>query len=66
MARSYHRLTFAERTLAEELYKNGATVIEIAESVGVSVPTMYRDLKRGRNPQTGLYEAERAQKALFA
>lgn len=66
MARRYHRLTFAERNLAEDLYKNGATVCEVADLIGVSSQTMRRDLKRGRNPETGLYEAERAQKALFA
>lgn len=48
MASGYHHMTKRQRIEIETLYKNGKTVLEIAEYVGVHRWTIYRELKRGR------------------
>lgn len=64
--RVYHRITFSERQTAEKLYKNGFTNPQVASVIGVHRSTMYSEFKRGYNPETKMYEAERAQQAIFA
>ncbi len=64
--RKYHIITYAERQLAEKMYKQGLSKTQVASVIGVSRAHMFREYKRGLNPETGQYEADRAQKALFS
>lgn len=44
---AWHCLTIAQRREIERLYAAGGTPREIAEAIGVTVATIYRELQRG-------------------
>ena len=48
-------LTFSQRREIERLYAAGARPCEIAEAIGVTTTTVYRDLKRGATGELDEY-----------
>ncbi|MCM1104050.1 MAG: helix-turn-helix domain-containing protein [Clostridium sp.] len=57
--RRYKAITFQDRKVIEEKTKVGISTKELAETIGVHVATMYRELERG-NTENG-YSAIKAQ-----
>mgnify|MGYP003307618932 CR=1 FL=1 len=47
MAKKYKRITLDDRYIIEQKYLEGVSVAEIAEIIGVSQATVYRELARG-------------------
>ena len=45
--RRYKYITFADRKQIAELYRSNARPADIAEQLGVTTATIYRELKRG-------------------
>ena len=60
MKRRCKRISYTDRKLIESRAKQGKSVIEIANEIGVHRMTIYSELKRGGSP----YSADRAQKTL--
>lgn len=63
MARKYRRITYEDRKRIEFLYKNKEPIQCIADMIGVSRPTIYRELERGFDADRN-YSAETAQKKM--
>lgn len=61
--RKYKRLTYSDRQEMEKMTKVGSNPTQIATAIGISVPTVYRELKRGRATaqNIGSYSADAAQ-----
>ena len=69
MARKYKLITPEDREIIEREYGSGVSVVEIADMVGVSTATAYREIARGytdRNDENGrpAYSAATAQAAI--
>lgn len=64
MRKQYHRLTYDERKTMEKMYKNGCTHKDVSKKFDVTLATVYRDYKRGLDPDTNMYDALRAQKTV--
>ena len=47
------------------MYKTGMSIAQVAEQLGVTRSTIYRDYKRGEDNRTHTYSAELAQQNLF-
>lgn len=58
----YNRLTYADRKLLESLLKRNTKVSSIAEIIGCTRSTIYRELKRVQPEQP--YSADVAQQTL--
>ena len=43
----YSRITASDRRTIERMWRDGATIKEISEVVGVTASALYRELKRG-------------------
>lgn len=63
--RKYKRLSYEDRLRAEKMYKTGMSIAQVAEQLGVTRSTIYRDYKRGLDNRTHTYSAELAQQNLF-
>ena len=63
--RRYKRLSYEDRLRAEKMYKTGMSIAQVAEQLGVTRSTIYRDYKRGVDNRTHTYSAELAQQNLF-
>ncbi|WP_275532676.1 helix-turn-helix domain-containing protein [Eubacterium sp. An11] len=63
--RKYKRLSYEDRLRAEKMYKTGMSIAQVAEQLGVTRSTIYRDYKRGVDNRTHTYSAELAQQNLF-
>lgn len=63
--RRYKRLSYEDRLRAEKMYKTGMSHAQIAEQLGVTRSTIYRDYKRGLDSKTHTYSAQLAQQNLF-
>jgi IS30 family transposase len=48
LARKYKILSFTDRQKIAALYSSGERACDIAERIGVSTATVYRDLQRGQ------------------
>lgn len=61
--RKYKRLTYSDRLEMEKLTKAERSPTEIATVIGISVQTVYRELKRGRatGQTVSSYSADAAQ-----
>ena len=59
----YKRISYEDRLNLERLFKSDITKTDISKELGISRETLYKEAKRGLNPETGKYEALRAQKA---
>lgn len=46
--RKYKRLTYSDRLEMEKLTKAERSPMEIATAIGISISTVYRELKRGQ------------------
>ena len=49
--RKYKRLSYEDRLRAEKMYKTGMSIAQVAEQLGVTRSTIYRDYKRGGGQQ---------------
>lgn len=63
MARKYKRLKYEDRQTIERMSRNGSSILEIAETLGVHRDTIYKELARCGATQL-TYSAEAAQKAV--
>lgn len=65
MPRKYRRLKFNDRKLIEQRIKEGCSVIQIADELGVHRDTLYREFDRAGCRQTfAEYTAAAGQNAL--
>ena len=62
MSRKYKRITYEDRKEIEKLINADTKKNVVCEQIGISRGTLFGELKRGTNPNTGEYEALRAQK----
>lgn len=63
MSRKYWKLNYEDRKKIEFLYKSKMPIQGIADMIGVSRQTIYRELKRGFDEDKN-YSAEVAQKKM--
>ena len=61
MRRSYSCLSLEQRLKISEMLAAGNPAKEIAKAIGVHFSTVYRELKRGVNPQTNAYDPHYAE-----
>ncbi len=59
----HHRLNYDDRKFIQQQLKKKQRVVKIAEAIGVSRSTIYKELKRGL--VNGVYVADTAQKNLY-
>ena len=62
--RKYKRISYEDRKKIEKLYKYGDSHQQIADVIGVSRITIYREKKRGWDEDTKSYNADTAQRCL--
>lgn len=67
MAKPYKKITYQDRLEIEKMCWQKKKVIDIAKAIGVHRATIYSELKRGGalDGQVEMYDAEKAQRALF-
>lgn len=63
MARKYKRLHFEDRQTIEVMQRQGCSVADIADKLGVHRDTIYREFKRS-GAKRGTYTALAGQRAL--
>lgn len=56
--KEFSHITLEKRKEISKLLENGKTAKEISTLLNIHISSVYRELERGRNPQTGHYDAE--------
>ena len=60
--KEFSHITLEKRREISKLLENGKTAKEISTLLNIHISSVYRELERGRNPQTGQYDPEYADK----
>lgn len=58
MGRSYSHLSREQRQVIADSLAIGKSVKDIAATLGLHISTVYREIERGKNPDTNKYEPE--------
>lgn len=64
MAKSYKRMSYADRVKIKQMIESGIKAINIAEAIGVHRATMYREIERGGGKDA--YDPDVAQLKIYA
>lgn len=63
MGREYSHMTIEKRRELSRLLSEGKKAKEIAEQLEIHIASVYREIERGKNPLTNVYDPEYAEEA---